>query len=196
MINRSAVRYDATIREWLALYKYRGNEALEPLLGAILHIAYRGLRAQLTRNGPGAASLRFDAMVPVPVSELRLLERGFNQAERLAAHLAAAENLPLWDVLRRVRHSGKQSNKTRGARMRDTRHLFAADVSFMTSRLQQLRERGSAAADPAGCRLLLIDDIYTTGSTANACAEALLIAMKKAAPAMTVEIYCLTVARS
>ncbi|QHW32587.1 ComF family protein [Paenibacillus rhizovicinus] len=194
--NRSAVHYDAAIREWLALYKYRGHQALEPLLGDMLIIAFRGLKAQLSRHNHNSVPQYFEAVVPVPVSESRLLERGFNQAERLAARLAASEELPLWDVLRRTRHSDKQSLKTRGARLRDTLHLFAADVAEMTHLLQSMIQQRPSTVAPVSCRLFLVDDIYTTGSTANACAETLLIAMKQAAPAVPIEIYCVTLARS
>ncbi|MBM7566484.1 putative amidophosphoribosyltransferase [Paenibacillus sacheonensis] len=191
------MRYDAIIREWLALYKYHGHEALEPLLGEMLTAAYRGLQAEYARQAPDAAPLRFDAVIPVPVSEPRLLERGFNQAERLAARLAASEQLTLHDVLRRTRHSGKQSIKSRGDRLRDTRNLFTTDGQAWDSLIHHVQVRSSSAIPPTShCRLLLIDDIYTTGSTVHACADALATAMRQSSLGATLEIYCLTLARS
>ncbi|NBD26722.1 ComF family protein [Paenibacillus glycinis] len=187
VLSRSAVRYDAAIRAWIAQYKYGGNEAFEPLLGELLTMAYRGLCAELRL--PPSMPRRFDAVIPVPVSEARLLERGFNQAERLGGRLAESEGIPLVDALRRTRHSVKQSAKTRGARLRDTHNLFRAD-SAAVAELLHSRSR------PDSCRLLLIDDIYTTGSTVNACAEALADALRQAAPTLRFEIYCLTLARS
>ncbi|SFJ26701.1 comF family protein [Paenibacillus sp. UNC496MF] len=184
--NRSAVRYDATIREWLALYKYRGHEALEPLLGDLLTAAYRGLAAERFRE---AGPRPVHAVIPVPVSEARLLERGFNQAERLAARLGEAEGIPFFDALRRTRHSAKQSAKTRGARLRDTRNLFKADEAELALML-------ATAGRDARYRLVLVDDIYTTGSTANACAQALADGIGQAAPGLRFDVYVLTVARS
>ncbi|MFC5653083.1 ComF family protein [Paenibacillus solisilvae] len=212
LLNRSAVRYDSTIRHWLAMYKYRGHEALEPLLGEMLAAAYqRMMRDLLMRD----ASHRFDAIIPVPVSEERRIERGFNQAERLASYLAEQVNLPVHEVLVRMRHSAKQSFKTRGARLLDSRNLFAVDHSSFLFMLEQIRQgstqlaakRSSAASrekladdlnSPAHrpVRFLIIDDIYTTGSTVNACAAALSRSFRTTLPDVQAEIFILTLARS
>lgn len=231
--NRSAVRYDDTIREWLALYKYRGNEALEPLLGEMLVMAYRGLCRELSHPHAGSRgaerypSLKSrtanarnkslptsrhptsraemnqqpaylpQAIIPVPVSDSRFMERGFNQAERLGSCLSAAQHIPLHDVLLRTGHSDKQSYKSRGARLRDTRNLFGADTQAVEEMAHMLLNHHPRPNSPAiPCRLLLIDDIYTTGSTANACAGVLRQAMRTALPETPLEIYCLTLARS
>lgn len=188
--NRSAVRYNALIREWLALYKYRGHEALAPILGKMLVAAYNGLIKSLDSQH----SLRhqsqqiIDAIVPVPVSRERLAEREFNQAERLGACLAENVGIPLHNVMERTRHSGKQSYKTRGARLRDTHNLFTADPALTAAMLSSLNQ--------ARIGLIIVDDIYTTGSTANACATALVEEIQRQRPAVIVELYILTVARS
>ncbi|WP_090982338.1 ComF family protein [Paenibacillus sp. CF384] len=153
--------------------------------------AYRGMLAQ---NATGSqTAFRFDAVIPVPVSDERLQERGFNQAERLASYLADREQLALHDILRRTRHSDKQSLKTRGARLRDTERLFTADIPAATAMLAALK---SEILPCQQLKLLLVDDIYTTGSTANSCAQALNEVMRLLAPNRRVDIYILTLARS
>ncbi|WP_308636649.1 ComF family protein [Paenibacillus silvisoli] len=155
------------------------------MLGEILARAYHGMVAELPLPN------QIHALIPVPVSEERLQERGFNQAEQLASYLARSERLGLYDILRRTRHSDKQSLKTRGARLRGTERLFEADLRATAAML------GAVKADALSeIRLILIDDIYTTGSTANSCAQTLTEAFKTLAPQMAVQLYALTLARS
>jgi predicted amidophosphoribosyltransferase len=195
--NRSAVRYNPFVRELLALYKYRGHEALEPLLGAMMNEAYMRMLAELAARG---SLIAFDALVPVPLSRERLAERGFNQAERLAAAVAAIQGIPVCEVLHRTRHSGKQSFKTRGARLSDTRDLFRADETKFEELLQRSLERRQHSRNHAALhislKLLIIDDIYTTGGTVNACAKAIEEACRRLEPAPHPEIRALTLARS
>lgn len=214
--SRSAVTYDETIRSWIAQYKYRGHEALGAVFGDMINIAYTGLRRELERRDP---AFRFDAAVPVPLSMERLRERGFNQAEQLASAVAGRHGPPLARLLIRTRDSGKQSEKSRMERIRGTRNLFAADeaeIAALIARVQaaaSARSGGSAfsrspgdrsqfAADcstgarPVILRLLLVDDIYTTGSTVNACAAVLKTAVAHRYPGIRPEIYVVTLARS
>ncbi|WP_221401302.1 ComF family protein [Paenibacillus phyllosphaerae] len=188
--SRSAVRYDETIREWLAQYKYRGNERLAPLLGRFLCSAYDRLIRELRQT---YGDIRFEAVIPVPVSAERRMERGFNQAEQLSASVAVHAGLPLVHGLVRVRHSGKQSYKSRIDRIQDTKTLFAGEASVLE---QFLRYRLSCTSSSIPLRLLLVDDIYTTGSTVNACAEAVTTALRRIEPSLSLELYVLTLARS
>ncbi|MBW7474999.1 ComF family protein [Paenibacillus oenotherae] len=183
--NRSAVRYNDTIRQWLALYKYRGHEGLEPVLGDMLLTAYKRLLQEMDNR---QERFRIDAVIPVPVSQQRLQERGFNQSERLAGYIAQHDAIPLLDILRRTRHSGKQSFKTRAERLTDSRGLFAAEE---TAALQLFDLNPGRRL-----RLLIVDDIYTTGSTVSACAEAIREELKKHGSAIPAEIYSITLARS
>jgi ComF family protein len=95
-----------------------------------------------------------DCLTFVPADRERRLERGHHPAEALARDLASAWGLGLEPLLFRVRGSPRQRELGRAQRRRNVVKAFAA-----------------AAAAPA--RVVLVDDVYTTGSTANAAASAL-----------------------
>lgn len=191
--NRSAVHYNEMMRGVLAQYKYRGNERLAPLLGGMLQPVFEALTAEISaplsnrpsRNGRPNKLIFADhwsAVTYVPISEQRAADRGFNQAEQLASQLAHQYGIPLLPLLVRDRHTEKQSFKTRAERLRDTRQLFIVN-SNEAAKLQE-----HLARPP---RILLIDDIYTTGSTAEACSQTLLLNA-----GIPIEVYILTWARS
>lgn len=111
-----------------------------------------------------------DAVVPVPMHINRLLERGYNQAQLLAEQLAQQAALPcLPDALRRWRFTPSQVGLGREERLANVRDAFEADPA-------QTRDR----------TLVLVDDVYTTGATLSACAEALLLAGAAAVYGLTV----------
>lgn len=213
--NRSAVGYDPNMREWLAMYKYRGNERLAPLLAEMLVPALIRLSDEIMAPseqsnkgnvgggaGKGLQWLRqwalhiwnpyasvsrcWDAVTYVPISGERAQERGFNQAQQLAQYLAVKFEMPIYNLLLRERHTEKMSFKTRAERQRDSHTLFAGNEI----QLRRL-EKSPSHAGRKERRVLLIDDIYTTGSTAEACASALVRHANR-----PIHIYTLTWARS
>ncbi|SEL75159.1 hypothetical protein SAMN05518856_11768 [Paenibacillus sp. OK003] len=307
--NRSAVQYNALMKEWIGMYKFRGHERYAPLLTALIIQAFQAMIEELnpvlaketlapvahpatpaqyrldanshptdalvhrpngrvsvpapvhlhavfapvhihaqhnshssdayyTHTHPDAAphhrqSLlqnnkprwRPDAVTYVPVSNERLAERGFNQAERLAAGLAAAVRLPVVDLLQRRINTTKQSFKTRGERIQTMQDAFAIQPGGIDMLLELYKaakaasqsvqknmysraansfsngEEGSShfRSTPQGwqvapLRLLIIDDIYTTGSTLDACGQVILSAGSSIN--LPIEIYTLTLARS
>lgn len=147
------------MKEWLARYKYRGHEGIAPVMAAMLAFAYERLTDALAPV-PGHAPI-FHAITSVPLSEDREQERGFNQAERMARYLAEWYGIPYRPTLRRVRHTEKQSLKSRRSRVTDMRGIFARAASDL------------AISSPQPRNLLLVDDVYTTGSTMNECARVL-----------------------
>ncbi len=98
---------------------------------------------------------RFDAIVPMPLHWRRRWERGFNQAELLANEISRRWNVPVLRVVKRLRATVPQAGLTNAKRRANVRGVFKA-----TRRLD-------------GTRILLVDDVLTTGATAAACARAL-----------------------
>ncbi len=114
-----------------------------------------------------------DAVVAVPLHVRRLRQREFNQSLRIAAWVAQRLDRPLWpDVLRRVRWTPPQTTLDRAQRRTNVRRAF------------DVRKPGVVS----GRRLVLVDDVYTTGATVNECSRAL-----RAAGAS--DVYVVTVAR-
>lgn len=157
VMNRSAVQYDETMKGLLARYKYRGDERLQHLLGAMLLQAYNHYAKENVSSGG-----KFDYITYVPLSPDRLKERGFNQAEQMAKAFGETLNLPVVSLLTRVRNTGKQSFKKRTERLSDLSGAFAPDPDGINRLKDRISDRP--------IRILVLDDVYTTGSTLNQCA--------------------------
>ena len=145
---RSALRYDAQSRRLVLALKYRDRPELA-----------RALAPHMQRAG--AVLLRSaDLLAPVPLHRRRLYRRRYNQAALLARAIGRLAGRPvLMDALARVRWTGSTSGKSKWERMALVEDAFAV--------------REHRAASVAGRRVLLIDDVMTTGATAGACAHAL-----------------------
>ena len=145
---RSAVVAHNVVREVIHRYKYQRALWFEPFLADLfLREALPALRGQ-----------DWDFIVPVPLHPVKHREREFNQAERLAAHLSAATGIPLNSkLLRRVMPTATQTLLTRQQRAANMRGAFAV--------------RPGVRLD--GERVILVDDVFTTGATTSACAEVL-----------------------
>jgi competence protein ComFC len=100
---------------------------------------------------------RFDAIVPVPLHRSRLRKRGFNQAELLARGVATEINAPVSDTLKVVRSTRDQVELSAAQRRANVAGAYRAST----------RLRG---------KVLLIDDVFTTGATMSACAATLVCA--------------------
>ncbi len=159
---RAAAIYAPPLRAAIHALKYESQPQLAPSLGRYLVAAL---------GDPVWQPLALDAVVPVPLHAERLAMRGYNQSELLAAHLCHATGLTLesgW--LERRRDTRPQVGLTRAERQVNVHDSFAAHPAV------------------AGKRLLLIDDVYTTGATLRACAQAARVAGATA-------VYALTLAR-
>jgi competence protein ComFC len=152
IMSRSAVEYSDGMRAWLARYKYRGDESMLPLLVEMLRYPYQGLKLELPKSHK-----KFDYITYIPLSPERLAERGFNQAQQLAAGIGKAYEIPVIPLLNRVLHTGKQSYKTRQQRLNDLDHVFIYHDPGITV--------------SGKLYILIIDDVYTTGSTLNQCSR-------------------------
>ena len=124
------------------------------------HIAFLGAWLRWRRAWIADFARTYDAFVPVPLHGSRRRERGFNQAERLAKRIGAIGARPvLAKALTRTRPTGTQTRLRRGERAENLEGVFRADARRV-----------------AGLRVLLIDDVCTTGSTLSHCRDALLAA--------------------
>ena len=127
---------------------------------AILEAKFRGVTGLFeplssSLAGEVQASWRADVVVPIPLAAGRERRRGFNQSELVARRVAEAHGLPLrLDVLERARETEAQATLDAEQRQRNIRGAFVA-------------------REVAGLRVLLIDDVTTTGATLNEAARAL-----------------------
>ena len=145
---RSAVVARGVVLEAIHRFKYQRQLWFENFLaGLFLREAVPALRGQ-----------NWNLIVPVPLHSVQQREREFNQAERLAARLSAATKIPLnQKLLRRVMPTATQTLLTRQQRAANMRGAFAM--------------RPGARLN--GERVVLVDDVFTTGATTSACAQAL-----------------------
>ena len=145
---RSAVAANSMMLDVIHRYKYNRSLWFEPFLAGLL----------IGRAAPVLAAEAWDFIVPVPLFPVRKREREFNQAGRLAARLGRAVRIPVnAGLLRRVKPTMTQTRLTREERAANVQQAFA----FCG------REK------LAGEKIVLLDDVMTTGATTNACARAL-----------------------
>lgn len=143
---RAAGVYDGSLREAIHSFKFGRRRALAEPLGRLM-AEVAAADAMLS-----AAQL----VVPIPLHPRRLRERGFNQAELLAAAVSKRLGVPMAaDVLTRTRSTEAQSGLTQDERRANVRGAFAATCQI----------------DAA--RVLLVDDVLSTGFTASECARQL-----------------------
>jgi ComF family protein len=145
---RAACLYDDASRDLILQYKHADHTEL-----AVLFSKWVGrAAADLIEDA--------DAVVPVPLHPIRLLNRRYNQAAEIARPLARRHGLTyLPDALVRTR-AGTQGGKSRAGRRRAVAGAFVVPAP--------------RAGRVAGKRILLVDDVLTTGATAEGCAKALL----------------------
>ncbi len=146
---RSAVSAKGVVRDVILRYKYQREMWFEPFLADLL------IREAL----PELGQEHWDWIVPVPLHPSKRRRREFNQAERLATYLSAASKIPLdTKLLKRVTATSTQTKLNREKRAENMRNAFA------TWKGRKLK----------GERILLFDDVFTTGATTDACAKVLL----------------------
>jgi competence protein ComFC len=146
---RASAASEGVVLEAIHRFKYNGGLWFEPFL---VDLWLEGARETLAQE-------HFDFLVPVPLHPQKQREREFNQAERLVRALARKTKITARsDLLDRVRATTTQTKLDRQERAANVKRAFAMRNS------KQLN----------GQRILLVDDVLTTGATTSACAAALL----------------------
>jgi ComF family protein len=146
---RAAVRFDEISRALVHALKYSDRLDLAPMMGRWVSHAGRELLAEA------------DALVPVPLHWRRLWARRFNQSAMLAAAISAESGVPVaTGVLMRVKPTAQQVGLSRTERAANVQGAF--------------RVPPEARGAVAGRRLVLVDDVLTSGATVEGCARALL----------------------
>lgn len=136
--------YESSLRHAIHQFKFNGKVGLDRPLGRLLEQAI-------------ASDLKVDLVVPVPLQQKRLQQRSYNQALLLAKEIARSRKLPLNNnLLVKVRETESQQGLSAGDRVKNLQGAF------------QLQENLS------GQKILLIDDVMTTGTTVAACSQVLI----------------------
>jgi ComF family protein len=147
-----ALAFEDPVDELIRDLKYRGEIANARVLGELLAEVAKNRDAPLPR-----------LLVPVPLHDVRLRDRGFNQAAALSRYLGRALEVPTArSALRRVRDTPSQTALDETARRRNVRGAFAVNGPRAREKL--------LAAD----HVAIVDDVMTTGSTLNEARELLL----------------------
>ena len=145
---RSAVIAKTVVLEAIHRFKYQRSLWFENFLADLL----------IREAAPELRGQKWDFIVPVPLHSLKEREREFNQAEILARHLSCATGISLnTKLLRRVTFTMTQTRLTRQQRSENMRGAFAVRSGVKLS----------------GEKIVLVDDVFTTGATTSACARAL-----------------------
>jgi len=157
---RAALLYQGAVAEGVIAFKFMRRVEVGELLARILFVFLKNEMGDVT----------FDGIVPVPLHFWRFHKRGYNQAEVMGKVLSDLMNIPLLpEALRRRRATKPQSRLAHSERMANVGDAF--EIAFA----QPIR----------GAHVLLLDDVYTTGSTLNACAKVLKDAGAREVTALT-----------
>jgi competence protein ComFC len=146
---------------------------LQEAVQALKYNQARGIASILAErmaSSLNSCSWTFDTVIPIPISSLRLKERGYNQAKEMSYHLARQLNIPHQaEALRKIRHTQSQVGLNQTERLANLKEAFSADSSIVK-----------------GKTLLLVDDVRSTGTTLVECAQTAIEAGASVVYAITV----------
>lgn len=144
--NVSPLVYDGKARELVYALKFGGRKYIARTLGAMMSDAF------LSSGEEG------EIIVPVPMTDAERKKRGFNQSELLAREVGRRLNIPVLPALVKIRDTRPQKELSGKERAENLKGCFAVAYGEYV----------------AGRKILLVDDVFTTGATANECARTLL----------------------
>ena len=136
--------YEGTLRQLVHLFKYGG---VRPLAGTFGKFLAQALPRETS----------FDVIVPMPLHWFKQWQRGFNQSDVLAREIGKKWNVPVRNLIRRKKATHPQAGLTNAKRRENMQGAFGI----------------AGRKSLAGIRVLLVDDVVTTGATASACARVL-----------------------
>ncbi len=159
---------DSVVDDFLSLYRFEKGCGLQTLLHQLKYTGAVGIGLWLGEQLGRAirdktADLQLEAIVPVPLHVVKKRERGYNQSVQVAKGIGRIVGLPVMpDVIRRTRYTPTQTALDIAGRKANM------DGAFVVPRKH--------CAEIRGRRLLLVDDLVTTGATVRACGTALRLA--------------------
>lgn len=171
---RAPFEHSGPILQAIHSFKYQGQTSLAHPLALLLQKYLQG------QSVPGIPYQQLDFISPVPLHPVRHWRRGYNQSALLARHLSHLIGVPSIELLKRTRRTRPQTRLNAKQRAANVSGAFTLQDCFQQSNFQS----GETRID----RLLLIDDVATTGATLEECAQILKTAGVR-------EIYALTLAR-
>ncbi|MDF2678600.1 MAG: phosphoribosyltransferase [Bacillota bacterium] len=146
--SKSPFEYDGLIKKCIYDFKYYNKPYFYRFFGSSL-ISY------MNENNYNS----FDFILSVPLHRSKMIKRGYNQSELLAKYIAGKSNIPYVNALKRTKKTSKQSSKSKSERQKNLKNAFKVKQSS-----QKIKNSS----------VLLVDDVYTTGSTADECSKVLL----------------------
>ena len=142
----SCFEYKGMGKELVYKFKYEGKTQLSKVIAGLMEERLRNER------------LSIDAIVPVPIHENKLMTRGFNQSYLIARELGERLRKPIIDCMERTKETKEQYNLDRAERYLNIVDAFSVKLMYNIDKYKSI---------------LLVDDIYTTGSTVNECSKVL-----------------------
>jgi len=146
---------ESVLRDLILKFKYGRELHLRSCLGDLMLPVLEEPRLQMD-------ALSEWLLVPVPLHRVRQREREFNQSEALAKHMAKQTGMRMENALLRLRDTGHQAGLSRTERLANLRSAFAVNP-----------KHHKRSGRLAGRKVLLVDDVFTTGATTDACARVL-----------------------
>jgi len=149
---RAALKSEGNARELIHHFKYLRQIHLAPELARLAILAFEDPRfSTYQRNG---------ILIPVPLFWKRQRMRHFNQSEQIARHVSKLAGIPMMNALKRTRHTQTQTRFSRSKRLKNLKGAFALNN----------KHKSAIQNKP----IILVDDVFTTGSTADECAKVLI----------------------